>query len=197
MTRNTKIGLTVAALVLALFAGSYLMSSKPGAGATGNTELPSNTPAHTSVKTGPGLPLPDPAGPAGAPAKVVVYMRGGDQCQMPTVRLVTDVTALYPGKIRIIYRNTALKAVQKEAEQKKIACQVALFINGENSFTIPGHGKYGAVTLNSPPGHEFNQADLIAVLDKVLTAKGVDVAALKASVPQSVRDAANAGTPPM
>ncbi len=188
MSRETKLGLIVIGLIAFLSASHYLL---------GNTAEGIYLFTHPweANKTGaePMLPayteLPEPYGPEDAPIKVEVYMQGGDQCHAPTIDMMKRAEEKYPGQLRVIFYDTRKPEIAQEALERKVSCEVGIFLNGENTVRVPGRGKYGVLTFQGPPGHSgYTPDDLFAAIEYMLEKKGIDVAALKA---QAASPAAN------
>ncbi len=181
MSRNIKLGLVIGGLIFFLAISHFLLGHTVEEVYLAKHPWEANKMAEEEALPPRGLDkLPEPAGPEAAPLKIEVYMMGGDACHMPTIEMVEKAQQMYPDQLRVIYHDTREPGVAEQAQMRKVACEVGLFLNGENTIKVPGRGKYGLLTFQGPPGHMgWGADDFYAAIEQVLESEGVEVAAIK------------------
>jgi hypothetical protein len=131
--------------------------------------------ANTHGKDSTPAEIPKPVGPEDAPAKIEVFVNGGNSCHSDTVTTIRNIAdeEPYKGKVRISFVDTTDPANKKKAANAKIGCDAGLLVNGKSAMRIPGHGEAGLVIFTGPIGQKnYTMADLKAGLDIVIKEAG-------------------------
>ena len=193
MTKNTKLGLTIGALLALIVVWNFVAND--AAGAFHAKVKPKVNDAHKAASM---ANIPKTMGPATAPVTIVVFLNTTNSCHTPSVGVLKTVVETYPDQERVEVKDTKDPKVAAAASKAKIGCEMGMTVNGRNTFRLPGKG---VVTFSGPieSGKHFAESDLALVIDRMIlekTGKPARHAQVAETAPAAPAAPAQADAPP-